>query len=131
MLIRKLDEIRRSDRSVTDKGWESSRLLLAKDGMGFSFHITTLQAGGEWTFHYQHHVESVFVISGTGSVTDLATGERHPLAPGTLYALDDHDRHTLRAETELVTACVFNPPVVGDEIHDDTGAYRPAVEEAA
>ena len=124
MLIKKLDDIRRSDRNVTDNGWESSRLLLAEDGMGFSFHITTLAAGGEWTFHYQHHVEAVYVLGGTGSVEDLATGERHSLEPGTLYALDQHDRHTLRAETKLVTACVFNPPVTGSEVHDETGAYR-------
>jgi L-ectoine synthase len=127
LLIKKLSEIRRSGRNVRDKGWESSRLLLAEDGMGFSFHITTLSAGKEWTFHYQHHVEAVFVISGTGSIEDLSTGERHALEPGTLYALNDHDRHTLRTETELVTACVFNPPVTGNEVHDETGAYRPAL----
>lgn len=127
MLIKKLDETRKSDRNVIDKGWESSRLLLAEDGMGFSFHITTLKAGGEWTFHYQNHVEAVYVLSGTGSVEDLATGERHALEPGTLYALNDNDRHTLRAESELVTACVFNPPVTGTEVHDETGAYQPAL----
>jgi len=126
MLIKKLEEIRSSDRNVIDKGWESSRLLLAEDGMGFSFHITTLRAGGEWTFHYQHHVEAVYVVSGTGSIEDLGTGERHPLEPGTLYALNEHDRHTLRTESELITVCVFNPPVTGNEIHDETGAYRPA-----
>lgn len=126
MLIKKLDETRKSNRNVIDKGWESSRLLLAEDGMGFSFHITTLKAGGEWTFHYQNHVEAVYVLSGTGSVEDLATGERHALEPGTLYALNDNDRHTLRTESELVTACVFNPPVIGTEVHDETGAYQPA-----
>ncbi|MEJ5979545.1 ectoine synthase [Novosphingobium sp. PS1R-30] len=127
MLIKKLHEIRASDRNVTDKGWESSRLLLAEDGMGFSFHVTTLHAGGEWTFHYRHHVEAVFVLNGKGSVEDLATGERHALSAGTLYALDQHDQHTLRAESELVTVCVFNPPVTGSEIHDESGAYLPAV----
>lgn len=127
MLIKKLDEIRKSNRNVIDKGWESSRLLLAEDGMGFSFHITTLKAGGEWTFHYQNHVEAVYVLSGTGSVEDLATGERHALEPGALYALNDNDRHTLRAESELVTACVFNPPVTGTEVHDETGAYQAAM----
>lgn len=126
MLIKRLKDIRGSNRNVTDKGWESSRLLLAEDGMGFSFHITTLQAGGEWTFHYQHHVEAVYVLSGAGSIEDLATGERHVLEPGTLYALNDNDRHTLRADTELVTVCVFNPPVTGSEVHDENGAYRPA-----
>lgn len=127
MLIKKLSEIRASSRNIRDRGWESSRLLLAEDGMGFSFHITTLRAGGEWSFHYQHHLEAVYVVSGTGSIEDLARGERHALAPGTLYALDQHDRHTLRAETELVTVCVFNPPVTGNEVHDESGAYRPAV----
>ncbi len=126
MLIKRLEEIRRSDRNVQDKGWESSRLLLAEDGMGFSFHITTLQAGGTWTFHYRHHVEAVFVISGTGSVEDLASGMQHRLEPGTLYALNEHDRHRLHAQTELVTACVFNPPVTGAEVHDESGAYRAA-----
>lgn len=126
MLIKRLKDIRASSRNVTDKGWESSRLLLAEDGMGFSFHITTLRAGGEWTFHYQHHVEAVYVLSGTGRIEDLATGECHVLEPGTLYALNDHDRHRLRADSELVTACVFNPPVTGTEVHDETGAYRPA-----
>ncbi len=125
MLIKKLDEIRKSSRNVRDRGWESSRLLLKEDGMGFSFHITTLKAGGEWTFQYAHHLESVFVMGGKGRICDLATGEWHALEPGTLYALDRHDRHTLRAETELVTVCVFNPPVTGDEIHDESGAYRP------
>lgn len=126
MLIKRLDEIRNSARNIRDKGWESSRLLLKEDGMGFSFHITTLEAGGEWTFRYTHHLEAVFVMSGTGSIRDLETGDRHELTPGTLYALDRHDRHTLRAETELVTACVFNPPVTGDEVHDESGAYRSA-----
>lgn len=125
MLIKTLADVRSSDRNIKHNGWESSRLLLASDGMGFSFHITTLKAGGSWTFHYQHHVEAVFVISGTGTLDDLATGERHDLAPGTLYALNDHDRHTLTATTELVTACVFNPPVTGAEVHDATGAYGP------
>ena len=126
MLIKRLKDIRNSNRNVIDNGWESSRLLLADDGVGFSFHITTLRAGGEWTFHYRHHVEAVYVMSGKGSVEDLATGERYQLEPGTMYVLNDNDRHTLRAETELVTACVFNPPVTGTEVHDETGAYRPA-----
>lgn len=126
MLIKRLRDVRNSSRNVIDKGWESSRLLLAEDGMGFSFHITTLRAGGEWTFHYQHHVEAVYVLSGTGRIEDLATGECHALEPGTLYALNDHDRHRLSADSELVTACVFNPPVTGTEVHDETGAYRPA-----
>ena len=40
-----------------------------------------------------------------------------------MYALDRHDRHVLRASSELKLACVFNPPLNGLEVHDETGAY--------
>lgn len=123
MLIRKLSAIREGERNVKSDGWESARMLLKSDGMGFSFHITTLYAGSELHMHYQNHLESVYVISGTGTIEDLATGEVHRLEPGTLYALNDHDKHIVRPETDIVTACVFNPPVTGREVHDESGAY--------
>ncbi|MBL8628029.1 MAG: ectoine synthase [Rhodospirillaceae bacterium] len=126
MLIKKLSEIQSSERNVRHDGWESARLLLASDQMGFSFHITRLTAGRSWTFQYQHHLEAVYVISGTGLLKDIATGDQHMLEPGTLYALNMHDKHKLTATTELITACVFNPPVVGSEVHDPSGAY-PAI----
>ena len=40
-----------------------------------------------------------------------------------MYALNDNDRHIVRPETDILTACVFNPPVTGQEVHDETGAY--------
>jgi len=123
MLVKKLDDIRASDRNVVTDGWESARLLLKDDGMGFSFHITTLYAGKESRMHYQNHLEAVYVISGTGTIEDLDSGRTHRLQPGTIYALDNHDRHIVRPETDIVTACVFNPPVTGREVHDETGAY--------
>ena len=128
MIIRKLKEIRAGDHNVKSDGWESARLLLADDGMGFSFHLTTLHAGSEIRMHYQNHLESVMVLKGTGTLEDLETGETHPLRPGVLYALDKHDRHIVRPETDILTACVFNPPVTGREVHDETGAY-PAAED--
>ena len=123
MIIRTLDAIRSSDRHVESSGWESARVLLKDDGMGFSFHITTMYAGEELRMHYKNHLEAVFVLRGEGSIEDLATGEIHDLKPGVLYALNANDRHVVRPRTDLVTACVFNPPVTGREVHDETGAY--------
>jgi len=123
MIVRDLNEANGTRRRVVSNGWESTRLLLKDDAMGFSFHITTIYAGAELPMHYRNHLESVFCISGEGSIEDLATGEIHEFRPGVMYALDKHDRHVLRARTELVTACVFNPPLNGREVHDDTGAY--------
>ncbi|MFT3975525.1 MAG: ectoine synthase [Sphingomonas bacterium] len=123
MIVRNLKDIRKSDLNVRSKGWASARMLLKDDGMGFSFHITTMYAGEELRMHYRNHLESVFVLKGTGTIEDLATGEIHRLEPGSIYALNDHDRHVVRPETDMLTACCFNPPVTGREVHDENGAY--------
>ncbi|HSG55692.1 MAG TPA: ectoine synthase [Paracoccaceae bacterium] len=123
MIVRDFNIEKKTDRRVADQKWESVRLLLADDGMGFSFHITTIQAGSEHTFHYKNHFESVYCISGEGEIEDLATGKVHQITPGVMYALNLHDRHTLRARRELVLACCFNPPVTGKEVHRADGSY--------
>jgi len=61
-------------------------------------------------------------MKGKGTITGLGTGETHEITPGVMYALDKHDRHTPRAEEELVMACVFKPPVTGPELHRDDGS---------
>lgn len=123
MIVRSLADASRTQRRVVSKGWESTRLLLKEDKMGFSFHITTIYAGAELPMHYQNHLESVYCISGQGSIENRETGDTHPIHPGVIYALDKNDRHTLRAQTEMKMACVFNPPLNGREVHDQTGAY--------
>lgn len=131
MLIKDFHALKNTEAAVSDAQWTSVRMLLASDGMGFSFHITTLATGSEHTFEYKNHLESVYCISGKGTITDLATGETHDIRPGVLYALNKHDRHILRAEQELVTACVFNPPVTGTEVHQADGSYAAAQTEPA
>ncbi len=126
MIIRNLDQIRKSDRNVRSNGWASARMLLKDDGMGFSFHVTTMFAGSELKMHYQNHLEAVFVLKGTGTIEDLDSGEIHRLEPGVMYALNLHDKHTLRARKELVLACCFNPPVTGKEVHRADGSYAAA-----
>lgn len=123
MIVRTLNDIRKTDRNVCSDGWASARMLLKDDAMGFSFHITTMFAGSELRMHYQNHLEAVFVLEGTGTIEDLATGDVHRLEPGVMYALNEHDRHIVRPETDIVTCCTFNPPVTGQEVHDETGAY--------
>jgi L-ectoine synthase len=129
VIIRHLDAARASIRRVDAPRWSSVRLLLESDAMGFSFHITTIHQGANLEMHYRHHLESVYCISGHGWIEDRATGSRHEIHPGSLYALDRHDRHRLLANSEMILACVFNPPLRGREIHDASGAY-PEVGEA-
>jgi L-ectoine synthase len=126
MIVRDFNKEKNTDRKIADQRWNSVRLLLADDGMGFSFHITTIEAGSEHTFHYKNHFESVYCISGEGAIEDLATGDVHQITPGVMYALNLHDKHTLRATSELVLACCFNPPVTGKEVHQADGSYAAA-----
>ena len=123
MIVRDLQKATGTDRRVVTENWESTRLLLKNDDMGFSFHITTIYTGTATKMWYQNHLEAVYCISGHGQVESLEDGSVHPIEPGTLYALDRHDRHVLRASSELKLACVFNPPLNGREVHDETGAY--------
>ncbi|HUW75811.1 MAG TPA: ectoine synthase [Gallionella sp.] len=124
MIVRTLDVADQGERRVVSNGWESTRLLLKNDGMGFSFHITTIYAGADLEMHYQNHLEAVYCISGEGEIEDMAEGKVYPVKPGTIYALNNHDRHKLRAATELKLVCVFNPPLHGKEVHNAQGAYE-------
>ena len=54
----------------------------------------------------------------------LDDGKVYPIKPGTIYILDKHDRHILRAFKEMTMACVFNPPLNGKEVHNAEGAYE-------
>jgi L-ectoine synthase len=128
MIVRRLEEARKTKRRVVTENWESTRLLLKNDGMGFSFHVTTIYAGTETPMCYENHLESVYCVAGRGEV-ETESGEVYSLEPGTIYILDRHDRHVLRAFSEMTMACVFNPPLNGREIHDTSGAY-PLVAEA-
>lgn len=126
MIVRTLDEIAGTDRDVSGPGWRSRRILLAGDGMAHSLHWTELPAGAEQTLWYKNHLEANLCIAGEGEVVDLATGATYPIRPGTLYALDQHDRHVLRATTALTLVCVFTPALTGRETHDADGSYEPA-----
>ena len=123
MIVRTLQATRDTQRQINSEGWNSVRMLLNSDGVGFSFHITTIYRDAELHMHYQNHFESVYCISGRGSIENLATQEVHAIEPGTLYVLDQHDKHILRAVDEMQMACVFNPPLHGNEVHNAEGAY--------
>lgn len=126
MIVRDLESAEQSNRRIVspDGNWESTRMLLKDDNMGFSFHITTIYKNADFQMHYQNHLESVYCISGEGEVETLGDGKTHPIKPGTLYILDKHDKHILRAFEEMKMACVFNPPLSGKEVHNAEGAYE-------
>ncbi len=130
MIVRRLHQIIGTEREVSAENgnWVSRRLLLRDEGMGFSYHDTIIHAGTETYIHYKNHLEAVYCVAGCGEIEDLESGEIHPITDGTMYALNGHERHYLRASEEMRLICVFNPPLSGKEVHDEEGAY-PLVED--
>lgn len=126
MIVRSLEQILDTERDVRGDVWASRRFLLAEDGVGFSLNETTVEAGAEQTMWYKHHIEANYVIEGEGSVEDVATGEVYALKPGSMYTLDKHDKHILRATTRMKLVCIFTPALTGRETHDADGSYLPA-----
>ncbi|WP_373019458.1 ectoine synthase [Thiomicrorhabdus sp.] len=126
MIVKNLyDDVIGTDADVDTKQWNSRRLLLAKDGMGFSLHDTVIKPGEDLHLWYKNHLEAVYCIEGEGEIEEKKDGTVHPIREGTVYALNEHDQHILRANkgVRMRMVCVFNPPVTGREVHDEDGSY--------
>ncbi|HKJ83196.1 MAG TPA: ectoine synthase [Mariprofundaceae bacterium] len=130
MIVRHLPEILGTKRDVkSDTGnWESRRLILNDDAVGFSLHDTIIHAGTESEFWYKNHIEAVYCVEGEGEIETLDDGKVYPIKDGTVYLLNAHDRHKLRAFKTMRMVCVFNPPVTGNEKHGPDGAYSPGAQ---
>jgi ectoine hydroxylase len=123
VIVRSFDELTDTDRHVKTPNWQSKRIVLAKEDVGFSLHETVIDPGTVNDFWYANHIEAVVCVEGEGELLDKETGETHQISPGTMYLLDKHEHHQLRPTTRMRTICVFNPPVTGQEVHDENGVY--------
>ena len=117
MIIRKLSDIVGTERDVAWGNGQSRRFLLEKDGMGYSLTDTVIEAGTESLLEYKNHMEACYCIEGSGEVEDM-DGNVHPIEVGTMYALDKHDKHYLRATTTMRLVCMFTPALTGQESHN-------------
>ncbi len=118
MIIRKLDDIDGTERDVFWGNGKSRRFLVERDGMGYSLTDTLIEANTSSTLEYCNHLEACYCISGSGKVVNDQTGEEHEVSVGTMYALDQHDKHQLIAGDDgLRLVCMFTPALRGDEVH--------------
>ena len=124
MFVKRADAMRRAgaEMSAANRQARTLRMLTKADGLDFGFSDVHLAAGAEATLWYKHHWEANHVISGTGAVTDVASGQTWKLEPSMGYNVGPKDRHRLRAHTDMHLASVFCPPLVGDEQHDKDGS---------
>ena len=128
MIVRTLNDLIDTSRDVRGDVWASRRFLLGEDGVGFTLTETTVVAGANQVLWYKYHVEANYVIEGEGEVENMATGEVFALVPGTIYVLDQHERHRLKVFSKMRLVCVFTPALTGRETHDADGAYASPVD---
>lgn len=127
MIVKSLTDVIGTPDHASGDGWDSRRLLLARDGLGYSLHDTVVAEGQTLELEYKNHVETNYCIAGEGTVTNALTREVFALAPGTIYVLDQHEPHVLTAiKGDLRLVCVFTPALSGTETHDADGGYAAA-----
>ena len=90
--------------------------------MGVTLTDSILEEGFEMTLWQKNHLEACYCLEGEGTVEELETGKTHLIRPGTLYAMDQHDRHRIRAKTRMRVVCTFVPALTGTEEHDADGS---------
>ena len=123
MIVKTTDEIRGTKGEVRTETWSSYRLLHKEDGMGVTLTDAILEPGSHRVWWYKNHLEAVYCLEGEGSLENLATGDVYIIKPGTLYALDKHERHRLTVKSRMRVVCTFVPPLVGGEMHGADGSY--------
>lgn len=122
MKVVSIESIKGTNRDVKGEGFNSLRILLEKDNMGFSLHKTIIEPG-TYHWHYKNHLEACYCICGVGCIKNLSDGISHVIIPDTTYVLNNNDEHIFTAETQVILISIFNPPVKGTEIHNKDGSY--------
>jgi L-ectoine synthase len=128
MFVKRVDEMCRAGKEMIAANGQvrTVRMLTKADNLGFGFSDVHLAAGAEATLWYKHHWEANHIISGTGEVSDLTTGQTWKLEPSMAYNVGPKDRHRVRAHTDIHLVSVFCPPLMGNEQHDKDGALAPS-----
>ena len=122
MIVRKLDDIMGTKGEVHGDKWHSMRLMHAEDGLGVTLTDSILEAGFEMVLWQKTHLEACYCLEGLGTVEELDTGKVHDIRPGTLYAMNLHDRHRIRITERMRLVCTFSPALTGYETHDEDGS---------
>ena len=122
MIVKRLEDVVGTKGDAHGNKWHSLRLLHKEDGMGVTLTDSILEEGFYMVLWQKNHLEACYCLEGEGTVEELDSGTIHEIRPGTLYAMNDHDRHRIRARTRMRVVCTFFPALTGEEIHDGDGS---------
>lgn len=123
MIVKTLEDVHGTKGEAHGDKWHSMRLLHAEDGLGVTLTDSILEAGFEMTVWQKNHLEACYCLEGAGVVEELDSGKLHQIRPGTLYAMNGHDRHRIRITERARLVCTFVPALTGAEVHDADGSF--------
>ena len=122
MIVKTLEDVVGTKGEKHGDKWHNMRLLHAEDGMGVSLIDAILEEGFEMVLWWKNHLEACYCLEGEGTVEELDTGAIHEIKPGTLYAMNNHDRHRVKATKKMRLIVTVTPPLNGEEVHDEDGS---------
>ena len=122
MIVKTQEEVVGTKGEAHGDKWQSLRLLHREDGMGVTLVDGLLEPGFDMVLWQKNHLEACYCIEGEGTVEELDSGRIHEIKAGTLYAMNNHDRHRIRATTRMRVICTFVPALAGDEMLNADGA---------
>ena len=122
MIVKRKEDIIGTKGDVSGTLWHSFRLLHEEDGMQVTLTDSILEAGFDMQLWQKNHLEACYCLEGEGTLEEVDTGEVHAIRPGTLYAMNQHDRHRIKAKTQMRVICTFYPALTGQEVHDADGS---------
>lgn len=118
-----VNELKGTEKDVRFTGGNSLRAVLESDNLGFAVMKTVIPKGGPYFWHYDKHKEVCYCISGRGVLTDYWTGKSFEIKPDIMYIQDRNEEHTFEALEDTILISIFNPPLKGNEKHDENGNY--------
>lgn len=127
MFVRTQDEVRAmgNEKVLGNGKIISLRMLTAADRLGFSLSDVRIKANTVLDLWYKYHWEANQVLHGCLQVTDLNLNDKHTLKAGDVYCVGPSDKHRLSTQTGVHLLSIFNPPLSGQETHDQDGSYPP------
>lgn len=125
MFARNVEEMRAGGREVVGAEGQvrTVRMLTAVDDVGFGLSDVRIAAGAEVILGNGKHRRANHVLSGSGEVTDLNSGERWELGAGVTFSVDSEDRCRVHAGTEMHLLSVMCPAIQGNALRRRDGAF--------
>lgn len=96
MIVRALQEIENTERDVCWGNSRSRRSCSSATGWAIVSPTPSWRREPKSLLEYKNHMEACYCIEGEGEI-ESEHKNVYPLRPGTMYALDRHDKHYLRA----------------------------------